>query len=353
MLPKLSPPPSVKLPAVLLADRRLTAWTKVLWAYLQPELRPDPDYCSIRGLTRQTGFSRNTIRACLGRLAEAGYVRRGEPGPDGRYPWQPRSVPPPAASSGPEASVPLHLLNAHGLRPQCTVLYACLQLAATGRKRGQVRYAELPALAGVCYNTAKAAVRDLEPYGWVSLTQQDRLCPLTFVLENPVYARQLAEVEEAWRRIEEAPHRGEAIMHELCSVRFASRHYIKNATLGWLISPRTGQELEFDRYYPRHGVGIEHNGLQHYGPTAKYPDREAARRQRERDLWKLGLSVEEGVDVIVIRSEELSLKTLEERAEGLLPLRDLTGHELLVEYLEHESRKYREWAATLNHLPPG
>ena len=96
--------------------------------------------------------------------------------------------------------------------------------------------------------------------------------------------------------------------------------YVDNFRPDFLRNPVTGENLEYDRYY-RRGVAFEFNGPQHYGPTRRYPDRDRARDLRVRDLIKKALSLENGVELLIIRPGDLSMSRLTAKIGNRLPLR--------------------------------
>ena len=67
--------------------------------------------------------------------------------------------------------------------------------------------------------------------------------------------------------------------------------------------------------------------------------------QQARDLIKQGICVREGIQLVVVHSQDLSLKGMLEKVEHLLPLRDLRRDAPAVRFLESVSRAYREPAA--------
>jgi len=330
ILDRITAPETIAMPAALLANPELTATSKVLWAWLNFNIP------SIRALARWTGFSRNTVRVNLEKLEALGWVEQLEPGPNGSQSYRPRF------DSGPAAMLPVQLLQARDVRPQGKVIYCCLQLVPECyRKEGQLRLTRLHQSAGVCHNTAKCALKNLVARGWARAEQDHRLAPLVFTLLNPVFRRQVGEVEAAHRRTQRAPFLGEALAAEGCRLLSPETQYFDNARPAGFEHPMTGERLEFDRYYIQAGVAVEFNGPQHDGPTAHFPDEQAWRRQRVRDLVKLGLAVERGIKLIVLRPEDLDLVTLRERLRGYLPLRDLSNHQPLVEYLTFRYEQYR------------
>ncbi|HEY3364885.1 MAG TPA: hypothetical protein VGK74_07535 [Symbiobacteriaceae bacterium] len=84
---------------------------------------------------------------------------------------------------------------------------------------------------------------------------------------------------------------------------------------------------------------------QHYRATEQFSASDAA-QQRERDYMKLGICVTRGITLVIIQPENLTLQDMRQRVENLLPLRDVTGHDLLLDYLELES-DYRRFVSKL------
>lgn len=70
----------------------------------------------------------------------------------------------------------------------------------------------------------------------------------------------------------------------------------------------------------------------------------ALRLQQARDLIKEALCARQGIKLVTVRPQELTLAAMRAKVEPLLPLRDLTGQADLVRCLERESRRYRKKA---------
>ncbi|MGE5672762.1 MAG: hypothetical protein ACM3XM_02605, partial [Mycobacterium leprae] len=141
-------------------------------------------------------------------------------------------------------------------------------------------------------------------------------------------------------RIDTAPSTGEGLMREWLSLLVDSIDYQDGATYGFLVNPRTGMPMQFDRFYPP-GVAFEFHGPQHFGPTEKFTAKESA-EQQARDLMKLGICVTRGITPVVVVADDLSLEGMRRKVGQLLPLRHLTENELLLDYLESRSTQYRQ-----------
>lgn len=242
------------------------------------------------------------------------------------------------------AAVPEELLLDRRVGVQGKLLYAVLQLKVGYQgAAGQFTYAELSGLTGVSLVTVKQAVKGLHKTGWLALSQANKFTAIHFSLHNPVAERREAEAEAANRRLEEAAFLGEALMREYLSLIVESDEYSDNASPGFLINPFTDETMQFDRYYPPH-VAFEFNGPQHYGPTARYASEAESWKQRGRDFIKMGICVARGIHLLVLHPEDLTLALIRQKVAGLLPLRNLNGHEPLIAYLESVSRAYRRKA---------
>ena len=109
---------------------------------------------------------------------------------------------------------------------------------------------------------------------------------------------------------------------------------------GFVRNPLTGRPLEYDRVYPKHRVATEFQGPQHYRLTRMYPNEDELADTRFRDLVKLGLSHEKGIEVIILEPKDLSLKGMLAKIGNLLPLRPYNPEGPLVTTLERLGRRY-------------
>lgn len=320
--------PRIQAPASLFLDPALTPSAKLVWLIMQRHARDG--VMNRAALQTHAGLSRQTIRRSLAELAGAGWTppRTGADLPLVDHPW---------------VSMPDSLLDDQRLEGRAKVMYGVLQLTPGFQgQSGQFTYPGLSALAQISPNTAKLAVSDLVAAEWLRVSQANRLAPVRFLLTSPEASRGEAAVAGARQRLDEAPFRGEALMREYLSLIVASEDFEDNAAPGFLVNPWTDERMQLDRFYPP-AVALEFNGPQHYGATDRFSDADAA-RQRGRDYMKTGICVTRGIELIVIHPEDLTLETMRQKVNGRLPLRDLTGHQPLVDFLEGVSRRYRRAA---------
>lgn len=300
--------PLTAVPVSLLLDPDWPPAAKLVW--ITQNLHPGASQAE---LERLTGLSRNTVAA--------GVARVGNRRPPG----------------GRKVYLPVALLAERALGAQAKVLYGLLQAIA---EEGQFTHSALHESTGLAVNTLKRALTDLVEAGWVHLTPgATRLAPIRFALGNPEQQRRQAEYAVAKRRVKRAENTGEAIMQEYLSLLIDSDQFTDNARPGFLVNPLTGERLELDRYYMP-DVGFEHNGAQHYRKTGRYTQAQAD-AQHLRDLIKAGLCLYQGIRLVIVHPEDLTLESMRRKVGQLLPLRDLTGQEQLIDFLEEESFVYR------------
>jgi hypothetical protein len=302
---------TIDVPAALLLDPEPTAATKVLWM----ALRLHPGACPTQ-LEALTGLSHPTIASLTGTAA--------------------RLRPP----VGPRVRVPSLLLAEPTVGARAKVLYGLLQ-ATPGfwGHGGRFTYPGLAAATGLSPNTLKPAAADLVNAGWLRLEQKTWLSPIRFTLGSPAWRRSLASAAAARRRLKRGKFKGEALMQEYLSLLVGSTQFTDNARPGFLESPVSGERLELDRFYPLHKVAVEFNGTQHDEETEQY-SRELVDAQRLRDVIKAGLCVYQGIHLVIIHTADLSLQGILAKIGGWLPLRDLAGHEPLIDLLEEASIGY-------------
>jgi hypothetical protein len=302
---------AVAVPVSLLLDPDLPPSWKLLWLakQLNPAITP-------AGLAAQTGLSRRTLVRCLGQVT----AKRDFP-------------------LAPQVKVPRALVVDRRVGAQAKILYGLLRtLPDSHGRQGEFTYASLCEYTHVGRNTLKHAIAELVGAGWAQVSQTNRLSPIRFRLP-PFQEQSMAEAIVAERRLKRATYRGEAIMQEYLSLLIDSDQFTENARPGFLVNPQTGERLEFDRFYPPN-LAFEFHGAQHDGSTERFSQEEVG-AQRLRDLIKAGICYYRSIHLVVIRASDLSVDGILERIAGRMPLRELAGHEALIDLLENASMAYR------------
>lgn len=307
----------VPVPASLLLTPDLPASAKLIWMVARLATAP----AGVAWLSAASGLSCPTVRTALARLTAAG--------------WTPSEAP------GDTVTVPAALLTNHRLHPHARVLYGLL-LLVPGK---DFTHLELANLAHAAPNTIARAIDELARAEWITVERANRLARIHLEFTSPGMARGMLALDRAQWRLNKAEFFGEALMREYLSLLIDSDQYEDNAAPGFLVNPRTEERLQFDRFYPP-TVAFEYNGPQHDRPTERFsPEQSAA--QRERDLIKLGICAYRGITLVTVHHDDLTLTAMQQKIPPLLPRRDLTGYELLSDFLEMESHRYRRRAATI------
>lgn len=243
------------------------------------------------------------------------------------------------------AAVPRLLLTNPDISAIARLLYGQLQSVPDfEHQSGSFTYEALSHLTRTSDDALRGAVTELVAHGWLTITQANRKRPLCFTLRNPASAQLRARISSVRRRVKGAQHRGETLLCEFLNALVALDDYKDNAAPDFLLNPYTGELMELDRYYAAAGVAVEFNGNQHYEET-DLATFEQTVKQVGRDAMKAFICRARGIELITIRTDDLTLKAIDQKIPGRLPRRDLEGMEPLVAALEELASEYRERTA--------
>lgn len=187
-------------------------------------------------------------------------------------------------------------------------------------------------------HTLRRHIVELVESGWLRVERTGR-SQTRFVMCNPVLAEREAELERVQARLSRARFGGEALMREWLNLLVDSEEYHDNARPGFLRNPLTGENLEYDRWYST-GVAFEFNGPQHYRPTDLYSDLRQVEATQARDLMKKGISQEQGVVLITVEPQDLTLERMQAKIAGHLPLRKIRCDDPVLRFLAASSERY-------------
>ena len=129
-------------------------------------------------------------------------------------------------------------------------------------------------------------------------------------------------------------------MREILSLIAAPGTFVDDCSLGLLVNPSTGEQMQLDRYYMDEKVGFEFSRYKHYRATER-DSQQTVDRQRVRDAIERQLCAENGVDSVVVHPQDLSVSTLLSKAGKLLPLPSLVGAGPLIRFLEGAGADYQ------------
>ncbi len=326
----------VRIPAALLLARELTASAKVIWLALRLDDCLAPDLLqSPKRIAARTGFSQPTIRKAFDQLIAAGWYAV----PPGKPVLARSNTAAQRSPAGTKVTIPGDLIIDDTIGVQTKLLYGILQVTPNFQHpTGQFTYAYLSEQLHLCSVSVKCAVQELTHAGWLQFTQAHQKAPVGFTLCNPGADRSAAEIAAAQRRLRKAAFKGEALMREFLSLIVASEDFEDDANPGFLVNPLTDERMQLDRFYPS-TVAFEFNGPQHYAPTDQY-SAEDVKKQRARDYMKLGICLTKEITLVVIHPDDLTYETMRQKVDGLLPHRNIQGHESLLNYLESIGHRY-------------
>ncbi len=331
----------VQVPLALLRTRELTPAAKLLWVVCHLDtMRNRKRSHAPTHLARRTGLARSTVYKAFAQLVRTSWGAMYRERTSGKRRLQTRR---PSGTSSKVVRIPVDLADSRGsVDSQAIVCFGLLQgLPEFNGRTGQFKWAELAAATRLHVKTVKRAVHSLVQAGWVGVQQKNRLAPIRFILQH---------ADEAWRRgaqarLQWSSYGGQALMLEYLSLIVDSREFVDDAAAGFLINPRTQQLLQFDRFYPLHRVAFEFNGRQHYEPTELYSKQQVA-VQRARDATKRTICASQGIKIVVVHAEDLSLEGMLRKVGDLLPLRDLSGYPRTIRHLDNAAGRYMRAART-------
>ncbi len=207
--------------------------------------------------------------------------------------------------------VPTDLLSDARVKPLAKYLYLVV------RARGRASISELSRVTGISRETVRLQCRDLAEAGWIAISAEPSRRTLVAAAPRSTQEALAQRLKEnRW----EAAHAGEFLMKSWLDLLVDSDNYVDNSRPSFLVSPVTGQLMEYDRYY-REGVAFEYQGSQHYEMTSQFPEEPELQATQVRDHIKASLSQKNGITLVHIVEADLTLKTMQERIPDILPVR--------------------------------
>lgn len=342
---------AIEVPRPLLYAENLTPAAKFLWIRMRlDELRQrvEPGYALTclrhphqpRRMVKCTHLARSTVYEAMRQLVAAGWLAPYNHGAAGMVTKQRWQTACPLQGRYKIVRVPTELIRfAHALRPQAILCFGMLQTVHDFNRRaksGTFKWAELRAMTRLHVRTLKRAVRALVESRWVSLKQEHRKARVQFALQHADYAQR----ELVRRHLERAQYRGEALMQCFLSTIADTQESQDNARPEFLVNPVTRERMEFDRYYPMHGVAFEFNGSQHYKASERFSKQEVE-AQRKRDVIKRRICREKNIKLVVVRAEDLTLAGMLKKVGDLLPRKALRGFRRTIQFLNQCGLNYQ------------
>lgn len=330
----------VPVPLALLLTKNLTPAGKLLWIRLRfDELHPRRRSHRPVRLAKRANLARSTVYEALKKAVEEGWLLKGRDRNTGQRMWKTTQ---PDKGDRRIVMIPAELIRAsHVVRPQEILCYGYLQaMSKPWKTTGEFRWADIRRISGLDLRTIKRAIRRLAELHWVYLAPKNRRAPIFFRLTIADEAYK----EEVERRLDRMDYTGEGLMRELLSLISSSQGCFDRIRPRFLVNSYSGERLELDRFYPVEKVAFEFNGTQHYAASADF-SRKEVEQQRKRDAEKRRICKSKDITLVVVRAEDLSLRTMLEKVRGLLPTRTLRGFKQTIRYLRACCEGYRAKAA--------
>ena len=239
--------------------------------------------------------------------------------------------------------IPVDLVNDTHLGAQARLIYGTLQTLPKYKRSSREATYTYTSIAKMLYlnvKTVRRALFKLRDEEWIDIRTMKKTKDKLFYISNPVRIKMLKAEHNLYR----AKFRGEALMREALNLILEWDNGVDNATPDFLKNPYTHEQMHFDRYYEKQNVACEFNGEQHYRATDLY-NQSAVAKQKRLDKTKQKICNERNITLLIFRWEDLSLARITEKIKQAIPwapLRDLTGYNLLVNYLEKQMTNYRE-----------
>lgn len=335
-------PSRIGVPNALWKDRSITPGAKILWCYLRTT-RKTRNQFRFRELREAIGVCQNSLADYLDQLESAGWLRVVE---RRRYSitcearWK---------GQGPSIGMESDILFDARLPDQAKWLWGLI-----AQQVKPFTYELLERETGFCRETLVKYLRLLADLGWIEKHRSwsNRRVQFKAVALNPAAERRAAEVAEKERGYALANRpgysRGQHIMTEKVEFLVPDGELIKNAEMVGLLNPETGGQMHLDLYLAKYKVALEFHGPQHDRLTELQPDPQELEAQRRRDELKAAWCKERGIELIVVRAENLDFDWLIQRLAPHVQLNtDKRGRWHIFRFLERIARYYRQKAASL------
>jgi hypothetical protein len=322
----------VRVPMSLLLDQQLTAADKLVWMTMRLD-KHIRKLTSPTRLARRTGLSRVTIYNSFERLASAKWVMAEKP------------IMKPKTQPICYVNMPAKLLTAREIKSRDKVMFGVLQATQFfSGKKGKIKYLELSKYTNMCVKTVRRAVKALSQAHWINARQVNQLAPIYYELDNPQLAYCRQRCARIQRQLDVEDNYGETICREMVLLLVNPKEYTVNPRPSWLTNPDTGMIMEIDLFIEENNLAVEYQGEQHFNPTS-FASQEEVDKQKIRDSIKAKILKSRGIDLVQARAVDLSVDKMARRLQEIVTLRDLSGFDMIVEFLDHVGLWYQRQEA--------
>jgi hypothetical protein len=175
----------------------------------------------------------------------------------------------------------------------------------------------LARIAKLDRKTVATACRNLSRHGWMKMVPtayKKKIRPAALI----PHSAQLVMAKDLEEEYEMKVNKGEYLANKRMDWSLKNDEYITNARPGFLINTMSNEKMEYDRYDKENRFATEYNGDQHYRATGDY-DENDVRLQATRDHVKKSISIQYGVTLLELTSDDLRPGVLEEKLDELVP----------------------------------
>lgn len=343
-----------RVPENLVLDPKLTQSSKLVGIALS--YLGDSGRATRAQLRKLTGLSVSGVKRSLGQLVKRGWITLHK-GPPKAPPAKPPDYPiwyilynkklanPVQLERTWAYRVHTDLLIDRTLKPRAKIAYLCILALNDGVTRAPTTFGQeqLQKCTGQSKDTLRAALGELVTHGWASINKKGLNYEIR--LKNPKQQQRYKEKDEAKARIDQAIKKGQAILREILRLLVPIEQASDEMRPDFLKNPLTGFSLELDIYYYEEKIGFEFNAPQHDRLTELFPYADELDRQRIRDHIKRKACEAHGVKLFTLRTENLEIEYIKNLIQADLPIRELSDHQPLHDYLTGRAERYRNRAA--------
>ena len=228
-------------------------------------------------------------------------------------------------------SLPHALVTDNSIDPRAKALY----LSLIAHKPSSVR--ELATCASISRNLVTKLIYSLDKTGWVVIHETPHK---NIMIPTQPPEIQKANLDYARDSDKMSPRSGENKMNLMLDLIVDVSPCIYNARPWFLQNPKSKEFLEYDRLDPEAMRAWEFDGRQHYEVTRDFPDGHDLRQVQERDKLKARLSRENGVSLITITAEDLTLENMLNKTPEDVPIKLIDVNGIYAKGLEQMCLQY-------------
>ena len=228
-------------------------------------------------------------------------------------------------------SLPRALVMDNSIDPRAKALY----LSLIANKPSSIR--ELATCTSTNRTVVTKLIYSLVKTEWVVIYETPHKTIMIPTQPPEIQKVNLDYVRESDRM---SPRAGENKMNLMLDLIVDVSPCIYNARPWFLQNPKTKEFLEYDRFDPEAMSAWEFDGRQHYEVTRDFPDENNLKQVQARDKLKARLSQENGVALITITAEDLTIENMLNKIPEDVPIKLIDANGIYAKGLEQMCLQY-------------